>query len=259
MAGAPSTSPAGSAQRSRQPHRDGRAAPLVGDDAPATRPAGRASPRSRSSPATARPSWTRRASHLAPGSLTPEVTFLGAHVVPEGVDADSYVALVTGAMLTAVAPHARWVDRVLRAARSTPTSRRAVLLAGHDAGLRLHANQLGHGPGLQASPSSWASRVGKASTYLSDDDIAALAAGDTVATLLQPPRSQPPAVRTPTWRSNCQVQRSPWVPVGTGVEPATSSMSFVIALAVPAPRDGDRGGATATPSSACALRHDNIS
>ncbi len=44
--------------------------------------------------------------------VTPEVTFLGAHVVPaEYADRpDEYVDLVTGPMLDACAPHAKWVD-----------------------------------------------------------------------------------------------------------------------------------------------------
>ena len=44
--------------------------------------------------------------------VTPEVTYLGAHVVPAEYadDAAAYVALVCGEMLDACAPHARWVD-----------------------------------------------------------------------------------------------------------------------------------------------------
>ncbi|OZB89926.1 MAG: imidazolonepropionase, partial [Microbacterium sp. 14-71-5] len=44
--------------------------------------------------------------------VTPEVTFLGAHVVPaEYADrGDDYVELVTGEMLDACAPHAKWID-----------------------------------------------------------------------------------------------------------------------------------------------------
>src|SRR6185503_2151349 len=42
--------------------------------------------------------------------FTDETTFLGAHVVPEGSDPGEYVALVTGPMLEACAPYARWVD-----------------------------------------------------------------------------------------------------------------------------------------------------
>ncbi|NED86911.1 imidazolonepropionase, partial [Streptomyces sp. SID11233] len=43
---------------------------------------------------------------------TDEVTYLGAHIVaPEYADDPAaYVALVTGPMLDACAPHARWVD-----------------------------------------------------------------------------------------------------------------------------------------------------
>ena len=43
--------------------------------------------------------------------FTEETTFLGAHVVPQGSDdPEEYVALVTGPMLEACAPHARWID-----------------------------------------------------------------------------------------------------------------------------------------------------
>ncbi|MEO7121841.1 MAG: imidazolonepropionase, partial [Lacisediminihabitans sp.] len=46
------------------------------------------------------------------GRLTPETTFLGAHVVPQEFEGDpaAYVDLVTGDMLDACAPHAKWVD-----------------------------------------------------------------------------------------------------------------------------------------------------
>ena len=44
--------------------------------------------------------------------VTPEVTFLGAHVVPADYAgrADEYVDLVTGPMLDACAPHSKWID-----------------------------------------------------------------------------------------------------------------------------------------------------
>src|SRR3712207_7777308 len=44
--------------------------------------------------------------------LTEEVTFLGAHVVPDEYAGrpDEYVDLVTGPMLEACAAHARWID-----------------------------------------------------------------------------------------------------------------------------------------------------
>ncbi|MES1212589.1 MAG: imidazolonepropionase, partial [Leifsonia sp.] len=53
----------------------------------------------------------QRALRLA-RELTPETTFLGAHVVPVEFadDTDGYVDLVTGEMLDACAPFARWID-----------------------------------------------------------------------------------------------------------------------------------------------------
>ncbi|HEX5295240.1 MAG TPA: amidohydrolase family protein, partial [Streptosporangiaceae bacterium] len=81
--------------------------------------------------------------------VTPEVTYLGAHVVPpeyEG-DAAGYVDLVCRAMLTACAPHARWVDVFCERGAFGADEARAVLAAGAAAGLlpRVHANQLGPG------------------------------------------------------------------------------------------------------------------
>jgi imidazolonepropionase len=39
-----------------------------------------------------------------------EATYLGAHLVPDGLDPDEYVELVCGEMLTAVRPFVRWAD-----------------------------------------------------------------------------------------------------------------------------------------------------
>ena len=119
--------------------------------------------------------------------LTDETTFLGAHVVPPEFDdrVDDYVDLVCGEMLAACAPHSRWIDAFCERGAFDVDQSRAVLLAGRDAGLgmRLHANQLGHGPGVKL-----AVELGCASadhcTYLDDDDIAALAGSSTVATFL---------------------------------------------------------------------------
>jgi imidazolonepropionase len=116
-----------------------------------------------------------------------EVTFLGAHVVPEEYrdDVDAYVALVTGPMLDACAPFASWIDVFCDRGAFDGDQAREILRAGMARGLkpRIHANQLQHGPGVQI-----AIEVGAASadhvTHASDDDIEALAASDTVATLL---------------------------------------------------------------------------
>jgi imidazolonepropionase len=87
--------------------------------------------------------------------VTPEVTYLGAHVVaPEfEADPDGYVDLACGAMLEACAPHARWVDVFCERGAFDADQARAVLLAGRSAGLapRVHANQLGPGPGVQVA------------------------------------------------------------------------------------------------------------
>jgi imidazolonepropionase len=60
-----------------------------------------------------------------------------------------------------------------------------VLAAGIAAGLlpRVHGNQLGHGPGVQLAVEFDAASVDHC-TYLSEEDLDALAYSDTVATLL---------------------------------------------------------------------------
>ena len=62
---------------------------------------------------------------------------------------------------------------------------RAVLKAGREAGLgsRVHANQLGYGPGVQLAVEHGAASADHC-TYLTDDDVDALAASDTVVTFL---------------------------------------------------------------------------
>src|SRR5690606_31773996 len=67
----------------------------------------------------------------------------------------------------------------------TPEQSRRVLEAGADRGLgvRVHGNQLGHGDGARLAVELGAASVDHC-TYLSDKDVAALAASDTVCTLL---------------------------------------------------------------------------
>ena len=121
------------------------------------------------------------------GQLTNETTFLGAHVVPPEFEGrvDDYVAEVCGPMLTACAPHARWIDAFCEEGAFDADQSRTVLEAGRAAGLglRLHANQLGPGAGVQL-----AVELGCASadhcTHLTDADVDALAGSTTVATFL---------------------------------------------------------------------------
>ncbi len=117
--------------------------------------------------------------------FTEETTFLGAHVVPEGATPQEYVALVTGPMLEACAPHARWVDAFCERGAFDADQARAVLGAGAAAGLRgrLHANQLGPGPGVRLAAELGLTAVDHC-TYLDDEDVAALRDSGTIATLL---------------------------------------------------------------------------
>src|SRR5680860_335586 len=94
-----------------------------------------------------------RALRLA-SAVTTETTFLGAHVVPPATDRAEYLSLVTGEMLAACAPHARWIDVFCEPASPhafDADEARAVLEAGRAAGLglRVHGNQLASGPGVR--------------------------------------------------------------------------------------------------------------
>ncbi|MFC7495210.1 MULTISPECIES: imidazolonepropionase [unclassified Nocardioides] len=116
--------------------------------------------------------------------FTEETTYLGAHVVPDG-DPQEYVELVTGPMLEAARPHARWIDVFCERGAFDADQARAILDAGAAAGLRgrLHANQLTYGEGVRLAAELGLVAVDHC-TYLSEDDVAALADSDTIATLL---------------------------------------------------------------------------
>jgi imidazolonepropionase len=170
--------------------------------------------------------------------VTTETTFLGAHVVPAEYAgrADEYVALVTGPMLDACAPHTRWVD-VFCEPRSAHAfdgdQARAVLEAGRDAGLglRVHANQLSAGPGVRLAVELGAASADHC-THLSADDVDALAGGTTVATLLPGVEF---STRSPYPDARRLLDAGVTVALATDCNPGscfTSSMAFCIALAV---------------------------
>lgn len=119
--------------------------------------------------------------------FTDETTFLGAHVVPPeyAEDPAGYVELVTGQMLAAAAPHARWIDAFCETGAFDADQARAVLAAGAAVGLRgrLHANQLGPGPGVALAAELGLTAVDHC-TYLTDADVDALRESGTIATLL---------------------------------------------------------------------------
>ncbi len=197
--------------------------------------------------------------------VTEEVTYLGGHVVPADVPGGrtAYVDLVSGAMLEACAPHARWVDVFCEphsAHAFDGDEARTILLAGQAAGLglRVHGNQLGHGPGVGLAVELGAASVDHC-TFLTDEDVSALAGSDTVATLL-------PGVEYSTRMPYVDARRllvaGATVALATDCNPGTcntSSMPFVIALAV---REMGMTPAealwAATAGGAVALRRDDV-
>ena len=119
--------------------------------------------------------------------FTEETTFLGAHVVPPeyAEDPAGYVDLVTGPMLEAAAPHAHWIDVFCERGAFDADQARTILAAGAAKGLRgrLHANQLGPGPGVRLACELGLVAVDHC-THLDAEDVSALAETGTVATLL---------------------------------------------------------------------------
>jgi imidazolonepropionase len=194
--------------------------------------------------------------------LTPEVTYLGAHVVPPEFETDpaGYVQLASGPMLEACAPHARWVDVFCERGAFDGDQARAILAAGRAAGLlpRVHANQLGYGPGVQVAVEAGAASADHC-TYLSEEDIAALAASGTIATLL-------PGVEFSTRQPYPDARRlldaGVSVAIATDCNPGscfTSSMAFCIALAVREMRMTTQEALwSATAGGALALRRDDV-
>lgn len=196
------------------------------------------------------------------GEFTTETTYLGAHVVPaeyRGRRAD-YIELVTGEMLAACAPHAKWVDVFCDRGAFDVDEARTVLTAGMAAGLqpRLHSGQLGFGDGIRLAVELGAASVDHC-TYVSDADLDALASGSTVATLLPGVEF---STRTPWSDGRRLLDAGVTVALATDCNPGssyTSSMAFCIALAV---RDQGLSPAeavrAATAGGAAALRRDDI-
>lgn len=167
--------------------------------------------------------------------VTDEVTFLGAHVIPPEYagDREGYVDLVCGPMLERCAPFARWVDVFCEDGAFTAAEARRVLEAGVARGLepRVHGNQLAAGPGVAVAVGLGAASVDHC-TYLSDTDIALLAASDTVATLLPGVEF---STRQPYPDARRLVDAGVTVALASDCNPGssfTSSMPLMIALAV---------------------------
>ena len=194
--------------------------------------------------------------------LTPDTTFLGAHVVPGEFDGrtDDYVDYVCGEMLAAARPHSRWIDAFCERGAFDADQCRAVLAAGKAAGLgcRLHANQLGPGPGVQLAVEMDCASADHC-TYLSDADVEALAGGRTVATFLP---AADFSTRQPYPDARRVLDAGVTVAIATNCNPGssyTTAMPFCLALAV---RDMgmtiDEAVLAATLGGALALRRADI-
>lgn len=167
--------------------------------------------------------------------FTQEVTFLGAHVVPAefASEREQYVSLVIGEMLDTCAPKAKWIDVFCDTGAFTPEESRRILDAGIARGLlpRLHGNQLGHTGGVELALEVDAASVDHC-TYLSDEEIVALASSNTVATLLPGAEF---STRSPYPDARRLYARGAKVALATDCNPGTSfitSMPWVIATAV---------------------------
>ncbi len=193
-------------------------------------------------------------------AFTEESTFLGAHVVPPGSDPDDYTRLVAGPMLEACAPHAKWVDVFCERGAFDEAQSREILTAGKAAGLglRVHANQLGEGPGVRL-----ACELGAASadhcTHLTRQDVGMLADAGVVATLLPGAEF---STRSPYPEARRLLDAGVTVALATDCNPGssfTSSMPFCVALAVRemgmTPAEAVRA---ATAGGAAALRRSDV-
>ena len=194
--------------------------------------------------------------------FTNETTYLGAHVVaPEYADdPDGYVALVTGDMLDACTPFAKWIDVFCDRGAFDADAARTILRAGIAKGLlpRIHANQLQPGDGVRVAVELGAASADHC-THLSDDDVDLLAQSDTVATLL-------PGAEFSTRASYPDARRlfeaGVRVALATDCNPGssyTTNMPFCIAVAV---RDmhftPDQAVLAATLGGAAALRRTDV-
>ncbi|MEY4742898.1 MAG: hypothetical protein RIR34_237 [Actinomycetota bacterium] len=193
---------------------------------------------------------------------TEEVTFLGAHVVPEEYAgrSDHYVNLVVGEMLEQAKTHAKWIDVFCDKGAFDGDQAFHILNAGKEAGLlpRVHANQLEAGLGVEVAVAVDAASADHC-THLTDSDIELLAGSNTVATLLPgaefSTRAQYPDARR-------LIAAGATVALATDCNPGssyTTSMAFCIAVAV---RDmhltPDQAVWAATMGGAKALRRSDV-
>lgn len=191
-------------------------------------------------------------------AVADEITFLGAHIVPAG--STSYVDLVCGEMLDAVAGSVGWADVFCEDGAFDEAQSAQVLsaAAARGLGLRVHGNQLGYGPGVQLAVRHGAASVDHC-TYLTGEDVDALAASDTVATLLP---ACDLSTRQPLAPARRLLDAGATVALASNANPGssyTTSMAFCVATAVLQMRMSvEEAVRAATAGGARALRRDDV-
>jgi imidazolonepropionase len=165
--------------------------------------------------------------------LTPHTTFLGAHVVPEGAERADYIKSVTGEMLQAVKPYAKWIDVFCDQGAFSFDETKEILQAGIAAGLkpRLHANQIANLGAIPMAVELDCASVDHA-THLTAEDIAALSGSNTVVTLLPGAEF---STKSPYPDGRRLASAGITLAIATDCNPGssfTTSMPFCIAVAV---------------------------
>ena len=189
-----------------------------------------------------------------------DVTFLGAHLVPPGAEAETYLDEVVGPMLDGVAEHVQWIDVFCERGAFDEKQSRRVLEAGKARGLgvRVHGNQLGEGPGVALAVELGAASVDHVN-YLSDADVEALASSETVATLLP---ACDLSTREPLAPGRKLIDAGATVAIASNLNPGTSytsAMNFCITTAVLQQHlTLDEAIAAGTLGGATALRRQNV-
>ncbi|MBK4144668.1 imidazolonepropionase [Corynebacterium macginleyi] len=189
-----------------------------------------------------------------------DVTFLGAHLVPPGADAEDYLNEVVGPMLDGVAEYVQWIDVFCERGAFNEEQSRRVLEAGKKLGLglRVHGNQLGEGPGVSLAVELGAASVDHVN-YLSDSDIEKLASSETVATMLP---ACDLSTREPLAPGRALLDAGVTLAIASNLNPGTSytsSMNYCVTTAVLQQHlSVDEAIYAATTGGATALRRHNV-
>ena len=166
-------------------------------------------------------------------NFTTETTLLAAHVIPNEFKSnpDEYVNLIVEKLIPATT--AKWIDVFCDSGAFTEEQSRRILQAGITKGLipRIHANQLQRTKAVQLAIELGAASADHLSNS-TDEDIQALAASQTVATLL--PGAEFSTQHEGKFGRKC-LDAGATIAIATDCNPGssyTTSMPFCIAAAV---------------------------